>query len=186
MIIKDSVIIDYDKIVTKEDLLKLENEDVDFINRESFFQGNVLRKYSNSEYLKKFLVKRAKEIAFLAHRYESKSECEKEVIAANIVFNNDEAFIKALLSRGIKFNRLYYFSRLMTNIKKNAILNGEVTEDIEKAKYQINNLCSYIHYYFGVKDYNLIIAKLNEILVFKSKLYREIELNQVTPTIKTK
>ena len=184
MIITDSVIINYEEIVTKEDLLKLENEDVNFINSESFYQGNILRKYSSSEYLKKFMVKRAKEIAFLAHKYSSKSNVEKELIAANIVFNDDEAFIRALLSKGINFNRLFYFSRLISNVKKNAILNGENTEDIEKAKLQINNLCKCIHYYFGIKDYDLIIAKLNDILVFKSELYREIEL-QTKQKVKT-
>lgn len=169
--------INYNSMVTKEDLLK-EKEEKDFIAQESLYHVNYLTSTYPQEYLKTFIVKRAREIAFLWKRYETKSDTTKEVIAANIVFYDDEAFIKALLSKKISFHQLYCISRLISSIKKHESLNLSETGDIKKAKSKIKELCNFIYHYFGVRDYNLIIAKLNEILVFKMELYRKLEQEQ--------
>ena len=68
-------------------------------------------------------------------------------------------------------------------MKKLAALAGElnISEDIKLVSKKINILCSVVRSYFGVKDYNLIIAKINDIVVFKKDLYLSLE-NEIKRT----
>lgn len=68
-------------------------------------------------------------------------------------------------------------------MKKLAALAGElnISEDIQLVSKKINILCSVVRSYFGVKDYNLIIAKINDIVVFKKDLYLSLE-NEIKRT----
>lgn len=186
MVFNNDNTINFDTLITKENLFELNVDDINFINKESLYHANYLRQSYDQEYLKNFLVKRAREISSLGYKYRNKNETIKELIAANIVFNDDEAFIKALLSKGIKFFKLYSYLRLISNVKKNNDLEMDSNRDIEVAKSQIKYLCCVIRYYFGVKDFNLIIAKLNEVIILKGNLYKKLEEEQFGPKVKTR
>ena len=93
-----------------------------------------------------------------------------------------------LLSKGITYNHLYHYSRAISSIKKVASLANklELDDDVKLTSKKINALCSLIRLHFGIRDYNLIIAKINDIVVFKKDLYKKLEQDQLTPSSKTR
>ena len=173
--IKDNTI-DFETVLTKEDLGKLTKEEIDFIDIESSYHSNYLRTTYASFRLHDFLHKRARELAFLGFKYQSQSDIFKELLAAKIIFQDDEKFIRALLAKNITYLQLYSYSKMISGTKKLMTLSKKIDdESITIANKKLNNLCAYIKIYFGFKDYNLILAKINEIVVFKKDLYKKLE-----------
>ncbi len=180
--------IDFSTVVTREKLKTLTDEEVNFVKKEGLSHSRYLRNAYNPETLKSLLTTRAKEIAFVGYKYKDLNPTAQELLAATIVFPDDESFIKCLLSRNINYNLLFNYSRAVSSIKKVALLakNLEIDEDVKLTSKKINTLCSLIRIYFGIRDYNLILAKINEIVLFKKDLYKKLEQEQFTPDSKTR
>lgn len=180
--------VDFQTVLTKEDLRTIDEDKLSFIRKEANAHSNYLRSAFQGGTLIEILASRSRELAFIGNKYRNLSNAEKELLAANIAFSNDESFIKALLSKGITYNHLYHYSRAISSIKKVASLANklELDDDVKLTSKKINALCSLIRLHFGIRDYNLIIAKINDIVVFKKDLYKKLEQDQLTPSSKTR
>lgn len=176
-------VVDFSTVITKEDYLNLSDEQVKVASKEGMFHANYLRRAYSIEFLNEFLASMAREIAYIGSKYKNLDETSKELLAANICFPDDGKFIKCLLGKNITYDLLYNYSKAISKMKKLAALAGElnISEDIQLVSKKINILCSVVRSYFGIKDYNLIIAKINDIVVFKKDLYLSLE-NEIKRT----
>ena len=180
--------IDFESVVTKEQLQQLSEEERAIIEKEATFHHKILTKMSKGSDLSDLLTSKSREIAFLNRKFTNLSQTAKECLAARIAFDNDENFIKCLLSRKITYYILFSYARAISSTKRAITLDGKLNNDadIEAVNKKLNNLCSLVRMYFGIRDYNLILAKINEIIVFKRDLYKKLEQEQFTPASKTR
>lgn len=177
--IRDNTI-NFEKVITKEDLMELPIEEVELAKKESAFHAKYLRASFSDGKLIELLSNRSRELAFLGRKYHDKSDTFKELLAANIVFPNDESFIKTLLCKNIGFYQLYSYARAVSSVKKITAMAKELENDeIKIISRKINRLCAIIKNYYNIKDYNLILAKIAEIIVFKKDLYQKLEDEQL-------
>ena len=185
---KNECTIDFESVVIKEELQQISEEERAIIEKESTYHYNYLRNMYSGDFFVDMLVNRSREIAFISSKYKNLSPTAKECLAARIAFNNDEKFIKCLLSRNITYNQLFVYARAISGVKKVVSLANklEVDDDVKVTSKKLNNLCSLVRMYFGIRDYNLILAKINEIIVFKRDLYKKLEQEQFTPASKTR
>ena len=142
-----------------------------------------LSKYLRSNFqdgtLIEILAQRSRELAFLGHKYRDKSDTFKELLAANIAFGEDEKFIRILLSKNINYYQLFNYARAVKSIKKITSMAKDLEGDeVKIASRKISRLCKLIKDYYGVKDYNLILAKIAEITAFQKDLYKQLEDEQ--------
>ena len=169
--------IDFGKVVTKEDLAGLSSEEIEFAKKEGRYHAVYLRNYYNSDILSEILTPRAREVAFLGHKYRHQSDVVKELLAANIVFPNDEQFIKILLSRDINYYQLINYARAISSTKKVALYakNLEADDNVRVISRKLNGLCNLVKSHTGIKDFNLILTKINEIVLFQKDLYKQVK-----------
>ena len=181
-------IIDFESVVTKEELRQISEEERAIIEKESTYHYNYLRNMYSGNFFIDILTNRAREIAFISSKYKNLSKPAKDCLAAKIAFNNDEKFIKCLLSKNITYNQLFAYARAISGVKKVVSLANklEVDDVVKVTSKKLNNLCSLIRMYFGIRDYNLILAKINEIIVFKKELYKKLEQEQLESCLKTR
>ena len=125
--------IDFKTVITKENLRTLSEEEVAFVRKEGLTHSRYLRSSYNNDTLISMLASRAREIAFVGHKYKDLSPVAKDLLAATIVFSNDESFIKCLLSKNITYNVLFNYARAISSIKKVTILANklEIDEDVK-------------------------------------------------------
>ncbi len=169
--------IDFNDVVTKEELLLLPEEKRDFAVKQGIYHRKYIESTYGYDYLASSLSLRAREIAFLANKYRMENNVTKELLAATIALPKDESIIRVLLSKNITYNNLVAYSRAISNLKKIAMLAKEIepNEELKLANKKITNLCRLIKMYYGVSDFNLVLAKLNYLVAFKMDLYLEIE-----------
>lgn len=172
--------INFETVFTKEDFLTLSNEEVEFAKKEGTYHANYLRSMFSGGILIELLGQRSREIAYLSHKYRGQNDTTKELLAATIAFPDDEKLIKFLISKDITYNQLAAYSKAVTSVKKITILAKKVDVDdsITVASKKINKLCLLFKRYSGISDFNLILAKINEIVIFKKDLYKMIEDDQ--------
>ena len=176
--IKDNTI-DFTTVITKEELLELSAEDIALAKKDGGYHSRYLRNSFEGGTLVERLASRSREIAFLGHKYRDKSDTFKELLAANIAFGEDEKFIRVLLSKNINYYQLFSYARAVKSIKKITALTKELEADeIKIASRKLSRLCKIIKDYFGIKDYNLILAKIAEITAFQKDLYKKLEEEQ--------
>ena len=176
--IKDNTI-DFEKVVTKDELLTLSKEDIELAKKDGSYHSRYLRSNFQGGSLIEVLAQRSRELAFLGHKYRDKSDTFKALLAANIVFADDEKFIRVLLSKNVNYYQLFSYARAVKSIKKITAIAKELdTDEIKIASRKINRLCSIIKNYYGIKDYNLILAKIAEITAFRRDLYKKLEDEQ--------
>ena len=176
--IKDNTI-DFEKVVTKDELLTLSKEDIELAKKDGSYHSRYLRSNFEGGSLIEVLAQRSRELAFLGHKYRDKSDTFKALLASNIVFDNDKKFIRVLLSKNVNYYQLFSYARAVKSIKKITAIAKELdTDEIKIASRKINRLCSIIKNYYGVKDYNLILAKIAEVTAFQKDLYKKLEDEQ--------
>lgn len=176
--IKDNTI-DFTKVVTKEELLTLSKEEIELAKKDGNYHSKYLRSNFQDGALVEILAQRSRELAFLGHKYRDKGDIFKELLAANIAFGEDEKFIRVLLSKNINYYQLFSYIRAVKSIKKITALTKELEADeIKIASRKISRLCKIIKDYYGVKDYNLILAKIAEVTAFQKDLYKKLEEEQ--------
>ena len=180
--------INYEKVVTKEDVASLTEEEREFAFKEGSYHARYLRNVFTIDVLYEFLASRSRESAYLGHKYRKEKNVTKELIAATITFPNDECFIKILLNKNITYNKLYLYSRAISNLKKITLLSKEFDDDdnIKIVSKKLNSICHFIQNETGIKDFNLILAKINAIVMFRRDLYKKLEGDQSTNDPKQK
>lgn len=174
--------IDYNKVVTKEYFSNMDEEKLEILKQEGERQAQILKRTYDFTKLQNpnFLSQKAQEIAHIGKKYTNLEESEKQILAANITLK-DESVIEALLDKGINYNTLYYYSTLISKIKKLVSIADEldINEDITIINKRINYICSIIRLYFGVTDFTLIVNKLNEIAATKKTLYMKKQNSRI-------
>lgn len=137
--------------------------------------------------LVEFLPGRARELAYLGAKYKEEDIPTKELIASTITYPNTKSFIQILIERGISYESLYAYSRLISRTKELTFLAKslelDLTEDVQLASKKLTNLCALFRKYYGHADYNLILAKINYIVAFEKDLYKELT-EQMKPQAK--
>ena len=171
--------IDFKTVITKEDLATLSKEKRQFCQKEGIYYYKYLKYKYSQKYLIDVLTKRSREITYLGQQYKDETSLTKEVIASTIVYSDTKKFIEILINKGISYDKLYAYSSLISKTKKivssSQNLELEKEENIQLVNKKINNLCSLFITYYGYYDCNLIIAKINEIIIFEKDLYNKLE-----------
>lgn len=169
--------INFKEIITKEDIEALPVANYNYAINVGNYHATYLRNQFTPEYLSVYLTQRARELAFIGAKHQEKDDVTKELLAANIVHPDNEKLIKILLSRNITYGLLTNYAKCISKIKKIALIvdKYELHDDIKIVTKNINALCNIFKDYIGCNDYNLIIAKLNEILVYEKDLYLNLE-----------
>lgn len=195
--------IKFDKVLTSQEISEMDPEKIKFAKKEGQYHYNYLKNAYGPDYFKERLTSRARELAELGHKYRLEDEKTKELIAANIVFPNDLTFMKVLISKGITYAHLKAYSKIIRvgkiltqisvgNCEKQDFKElfdaygfgkqflGISTKDLEAPDFTIKSkkldyLCYIIKQYFGIRDENLILAKVSEITALKKELYQEME-----------
>lgn len=176
--------IDFNELVTKEDLQALTEEKREFALKEGNYHANYLRNQYSPEMLVELLASRARELAFIGFKYKDENMPTKELIASTITYPNTETFIQILIEKGISYAGLFSYSKLISKTKKLTLLADELeldlAEDVQLASKKLNNLCALFRKYYGHSDYNLILTKVNYIVAFEKDLYKKLEA-QIKP-----
>lgn len=169
--------INFKEIVTKEDIEALPTANYHYAVNTGNYHATYLRNQFTPEHLSANLTIRARELAFIGANHQDKDEVTKELLAANIVHPNNKKLIEILLSRNVTYGLLTNYAKCISKIKKIALIvdKYELHEDIKIVTKNINALCNIFKDHLGYNDYNLIIAKLNEILVYEKDLYLSLE-----------
>lgn len=175
--------IDFKTITTREDLKTITEEELQVIKKSSTYHSNYLRHTyrDNSNTLLEILTSRAREISRTA-KYKNLSDPAKDLLATNIVYHDTADFIKYLIKNGISYNQLYGYSRLISKTKKLVLMADEldVSNEVQLTSRSLNKLCNLFCTYYGVRDFNITLIKINEIVQFYKELYNELE-HEVTP-----
>ena len=170
--------IDFKTITTREDLKTITEEELKLIAKESTYHSNYLKRtyMVDANHLLQFLASRAREISRV-EKYKNLSEPAKNLLAANIVYNDTERFIKVLIKNGISFSQLYNYSRLISKTKKLVLMANdlEVSEEVKLTNTPLNRLCTLFCKYYGITDFNITLIKINEIVQFHNELYVKLE-----------
>lgn len=169
--------INFKEIVTKEDIEALPIANYHYAVNAGNYHATYLRNQFTPEHLSKNLTTRARELAFIGCKHQDKDKVTKELLAANIVHPDNEKIIEILLSKNITHDLLTKYAKCISKIKKIALIvdKYELHEDIKIVTKNINALCNIFKDHLGGNDYDLLIAKLNEILVYEKDLYLKLE-----------
>ena len=180
--------IDFKTVLTREDLKTLSTEEIEKLRKESNYHYEYFKYLYGNSCLYEILANRSRELAYTSNKYKDLNQTAKEFLISSVIFHNDEQFIRCLLAKKITYNHLFYYSKAISSIKKVVLLANklEIDEDVKITNKKLNSLCSIIRLYFGVRDYNSILAKINEIVLFKKDLYKKLEQEQFTPDSKTR
>ena len=172
--------INFKTVITKEDIRTLTEEELAIIEKDARIQGKIFRgKYSDTALLEK--LHSAREQANKA-KYSNLSSTAKEVFAATVALPSYTTVVKILIEYGINYMQLYTISRSVSSIKKAIIEHPQLINDItiKRAILKLNSVCEIFYTELGIRDYNLIIAKLNDILIHKKDLFTTLENKKPT------
>lgn len=169
--------INYKQIVTKEEFDAMSQEKYEYAVKEGLYHANYLRKYYEPVLLKELLATRALEIATIGTKYRGESTEVQQLIACNIAFPDNEKIIKILLSKGLTYDKVCTYSKVVSGLKKIALTAAEfdIDNSITIADKKVNGLCSVIRLHTGVSNYNVIVNKISEIAANYKDLYIELQ-----------
>lgn len=123
----------------------------------------------------KMLMVKAVEYAYISKENSEKNELEKTIIVNNIVFNN-EVFAKLLNNGNFDKNSLSQYIALVNYIKNNGEnINSKYTNAVNSFTLKLVN---YFKKYVGIINPELLINKINEVLVCDKELLEEKENNR--------
>ena len=171
--------IKFDEVITENDLKNLSASDYLFAIEKGSIRARELK--SNPRKSLDFLERKARELS-ASCRYEDKNNTTKELIAAEIVFSNNDLFISTLIEEGYVYEKIKKYMSLLVKIKQlNQMASVlEISEEVELGSKVLTNLCRKIQKNFSICDYNLILAKINEIVFYHKEEYlkKEIEMEK--------
>lgn len=162
--------IDFKNVTTKEEMQTLSLEELAKVTKGGKFHSEQIK---NSLAYSEIKIKegRGKEIAFILHNYSNLSITAKYLLASSIIMSNDESLITYLIKNGFNYFQIYRCSKLISKLKEYYnITDKPLDMDIST----LEKLCFLIKKYYGISDNNLIIAKINELVVFKADLFEKL------------
>jgi len=178
--------INYSKVLTKEDCESITTEQYQIIIKDAKYHSNYLRRHFDQSNLIDFAHTRSREIAFLGLKYKNESNAFKELLATNIAYNDDSRLIGYLLSSGYDYDTLSSYASLIGKTKQVYFLIKRLglkpNEDLFISNKKLASICLWFKRYFGFDDYNLALAKIIDLAVFKKELYLELQGKQITMT----
>lgn len=168
--------IDFKSVLTKEDIAKISPEELAIIEKDAREQGKILRaKYEGSKLLEVLSSKPREKANSI--KYQGLSSQAKELFASTVAFPSYSTIIKILIEYNINYIQAYTISRAVSNVKNIMTKQTQLINDTNTkiAIIKLNSICEIFYREFGIRDYNLILAKINEIVVLKKDLYKEFE-----------
>ncbi len=163
--------IDYTKIITNDLNLLISPERLELIKAEALKERNYIKARYSHEYVKERLFTRAYEVAYTTARYQEKSDTEKALLTANIVFNDDERFAEILRNGNFNLEMLSTYIKLLNYIQKAKAESKKVDEKYTKtAEIFTKRLVARFQRIVGQNEPSIIINKINEIISFKPEL----------------
>lgn len=173
--------IDFNKIITTDLKTQITEERLAEIKLEALNERKFIKRHGITAYVKEHLSNKAEEIAYLRVNNQDKTNVEKALLAANIVFD-DEKFAEMLLNGDFTYDLLVSYLKLLNYLKVRKI-NGTTNENDEKYQLLVKKftikLSKQISKYIGATNPNIIINKINEVVSFKPILLIE-ETNKYT------
>lgn len=181
--------LNYSNILTIQDLQELNEEEYNEIKligeayKKQKKQENY-EQYKCSIHIKgyvsnyKNLDLQAFEFAFKNKDFENENNLKKTLINAEALLPNNETLINILLSRNITRKKLLRILEKVIALKKLSQLKDDETlldDSTTLSDKNINTICALINKYCPCENYNLIIAKLTEIVLFEKELYLSLE-----------
>jgi hypothetical protein len=168
----------YENIITIEDLKKITNEKFEFITKETERQILICEQIRKKRFNNPFSIKIQVE-KNVESFCKSEDKAVKNIICANTLYYNTSNVINALLNKNITYNILYKSLYFVDELKKgeNLTKNAIIANKNIKALYLI------LQTYFGWDDFNLIITRLTYIAVYEKDLYEALEKKHKIKTL---
>lgn len=180
--------LNYSNILTIEDLQNLSEEEYSQIKLIGEAFKKKKKKLNYRLYQKSTFEKRhaspndinteAFEFAFRNRDFENESYLKKVLINAEVLLPNNEIMITLLLSKNITRKNLLYILCKVIALKKLSQIKDEeklLDDSTTLSDKNINVICTLVNKYCPCENYNLIIAKLTEIVLFEKELYQKLE-----------
>ncbi len=171
--------INYNRIITTNLTDLITEERLAEIKAEAINERNYLKRHGITDYIKQHLSTKAEEIAYLRTTNADKTEAEKALLAANIVFD-DEYFAKILAKGNFTYSKLNNYLIILNyfkNKKDNNLTEKEVLYQ-KSIKLFTLSLTKHISKYIGNVNSNVIINKISELISFKPDLLVNEENNK--------
>ncbi len=167
--------IDYSKIVTDDFKKRIDESTLADIKNEALKERAYIKRNGITVFVKEHFFDKADEIAYVSARNFKKSDEEKALLSANIVFD-DEYFVEILNKGNFSKDMLETYIKLLKYLKK-VIVNNNFEKKDEKfqetAEKYTRLLSKHFAIYMGKTRPNIIINKINELLSYKPELLEE-------------
>lgn len=195
--------IDYSKVITREQIMALESDKYNFIRNEAKLQSEKIKykvnfqlRYKNKIYYYYIDTQRfANDVRAKGYYL---NEDQIALIEANIVIFSSKMLIDILLNNKITYNSLLKTIIQIKNLKILQELNEKLqkllqtnitdkqlkllrliiqrlTRESYKADNNLNKICRLIQYYYSFDKYELIVNRLVQTVVFDRELYKNME-----------
>lgn len=162
--------IDFKNIVTKEEMQALTSEEVKKATQGGKFYSEQLKAGLNSQM--SIRETRGKDVAFILDAYSRSSIAAKYLLASSIVMPNNDKLIAYLIKNGYDYFQIFSCAKLISKLKE---YYSKTSEPIDIDISALEKLCFLIKKYYGISNDDLIIAKINELVVFKGEEFKRIK-----------
>lgn len=166
--------INYSTVITKEDLEQISEEE--YNNIKLICEAKNKADERMTFYTNNYKLQNAYEFAFRSKEFTNEAYYKKILIVSNLVYQSNDNIINILLSKDITYKKLSKTISRISRIKE-ALVEDEtdLDENITISYKNLNTICNIIRRFYSFDDYNLIVAKLVEIVVFDKELYLSLE-----------
>lgn len=103
--------------------------------------------------------------------YNNYNIAEKLIIMSNIIFVNDETFVDSIIGFGFNEENIYLLNDLINKIR----LLKKQNPDIKINHELLDKIINISKKYFGITCPNIIINKMNELVVTNPELFKKQE-----------
>ena len=175
--------LNYSIILTKEEIENISQEKLEYIkeaasktlNKINYKRQRGLTFKGSNEVFS--MQNRARELVFISD-YKDEDFITKTLITSNVIYPNSKTIIDILLSKNITYDILNKNISKLKSLKQLALLKDSLPDidSITITDKNLNTICRIIERYFSCDNYNLIIAKLVQIVVYEKELFTELEM----------
>lgn len=106
--------------------------------------------------------------------YSNFNNAEKLIIVSNIVFVDDKSFADTIIELGFDEEKIYILNDLINKIRLLKRMNPNVKVEHEL----LNEFSTICQNYFGISCLNIVINKMNELVVTNPQLFKKQEKNK--------
>jgi len=178
--------LDFTTITTIDDFKEMSKEQYDDSIKKGLYQARKVRGEYCEDFIKTSLINRAHEIVYLSCKYKDETATSKQLMKSTIIYPDNTKTIQLFIDKGFSYENLYAYARLIKKLKSIALIIDELelSQEVDLATKKIAQMCTIFRNYYGHCDYQSIITKINEIVIFERDLYKKLE--QKTKKEKTK